>query len=322
MTDREAARANLLQKAGWLDATARPLAGDASARSYQRLQLGDKTAVLMDAPPPGEDVHPFVTMANWLRDQGLSAPELFAVDEDAGFVLLEDLGDALYGREMAAGTDEGQLYDAAVDVLAHWQQKSLPDFPPYDDDFLLLEVSYYIDWYVKQHLGRSVTDGQLSEFLDLWRGLLPDMNVGQDVLVLRDYHADNLLWLPEREGLQRVGLLDFQGALIGSVAYDLVSLARDVRRDVPEDIVERMINHYLQVTPFENLDEDSFRTAFAVAGAQRNTKILGLFVRLTVRDGKPQYLDYLPRLTGLLKKDLDHPRLAEVQAMMTSLERG
>jgi N-acetylmuramate 1-kinase len=318
---RQQARQYLLEQSGWAAAEAKPLAGDASLRSYQRLAMGEKTTVLMDAPPPQEDVRPFVAMATWLREQGLSAPELIAVDNRTGYILLEDLGDDLYGQAMLAGANENLLYDAAVDVLAAYQRSAPPaGFAPYDDDFLLLEVSYYIDWYVKQHLGREVTDEQRSAFLTAWRDLLGEMNPGPRVLVLRDYHADNLLWLPTREGLARVGLLDFQGALIGSIAYDLASLARDVRRDVSEAMVERMIERYLSVTELEGFNEDQFRAAFAIAGAQRNTKIAGLFVRLAMRDGKQHYLDYLPRLMGLLKKDLVHPRLATIQAMMREYE--
>ena len=152
--------------------------------------------------------------------------------------------------------------------------------------------------------------------MGLWRDLLTDMTPGPAVLVLRDYHADNLIWLPDRNGLAKVGLLDFQGALIGSVAYDLASLARDVRRDVSDDMVERMIKRYLSVTTLGGFDEESFRTAFAIAAVQRNTKIAGLFVRLALRDGKRQYLDYLPRLIAMLQKDLAHPRLAALRSMV------
>ena len=318
---RLAARQNLLKGAGWDQARAEPLAGDASLRSYQRLHRDSETAVLMDAPPPQEDVRPFVAMANWLKVKGLSAPELYAVNADAGYILLEDLGDGLYSSEMASGADEARLYDAAVDVLAAWQQHAPPEeFPPYDDDFLLLEVSYFFDWYLKQHLGQSVTDDQRSDFLGLWQTLLAGMNPGPRVLVLRDYHADNLLWLPDRAGLAKVGLLDFQGALIGSVAYDLASLARDVRRNVSDEMAEHMIARYLSVTTLDGFDEADFRTAFAIAGAQRNTKIAGLFVRLALRDGKQQYLDYLPHVMAMLKKDLAHPRLKSLCAMMTEYE--
>ena len=323
--ERQQARTRLLAGAGWAEAEARPLAGDASLRSYQRLYLNGASRVLMDAPPPQEDVRPFVQMAGWLRDQGLSAPELYAVDDQAGYILLEDLGDDLYSRVMAQTTgtlvDEGQLYNAAIDVLAAWQAQSAPlGIPDYDDDFLILEASYYVDWYVRKHLARPVSDDQRSEFLTAWRELFQDINPGGRVLVLRDYHADNLLWLPDREGLARVGLLDFQGALNGSVAYDLVSLARDVRRDVSDDMVECMIRHYLDVTGRTGFDEETFRTVFAIAGAQRNTKIAGLFVRLAQQGGKAQYLDYLPKVIAMLKKDLAHPRLAKIAAMMAIFE--
>ena len=315
--ERDAAREALLHDAGWMSATLKPLAGDASARSYQRLAQNGETAVLMDAPPPQEDVRPFVGMAQWLRQHGFSAPELYAVDDTAGFILLEDLGDDLYSSVLSSGADEGLLYDAAVDVLADYQRAAPPaGFALYDDEFLLLEVSYFLDWYVAEHLNQTVSDDQRADFMGLWRDLLTDMTPGPAVLVLRDYHADNLIWLPDRNGLAKVGLLDFQGALIGSVAYDLASLARDVRRDVSDDMVERMIKRYLSVTTLGGFDEESFRTAFAIAAVQRNTKIAGLFVRLALRDGKRQYLDYLPRLIAMLQKDLAHPRLAALRSMV------
>jgi N-acetylmuramate 1-kinase len=316
--ERRIARNVLLEKAGWAKADVHPLAGDASMRSYQRLHMDGGTAVLMDAPPPQEDVRPFVVMDHWLRKQNLSAPELYAVDERAGFILLEDFGDDLYSRAMAGGADENILYDAAVDVLAHYQTGQAPEsIPDYEDDFLLLEVSYFVDWYVEKHLGYKVSAKDRETFLGLWRGLLPEMNAGPRVLLLRDYMADNLLWLPEREGLARVGLLDFQGALQGSMAFDLASLARDVRRDVSDTSVSRMVDRYLSVTTLDDVDPEAFRTAFAIAGAQRNTKIAGGFARLALRDGKVQYLDYLPRLFGMLKKDLNHPRLGDIRAMMS-----
>ena len=316
--DRLQARKVLLEKAGWADADVRPLAGDASLRSYQRLHLGDKTAVLMDAPPPQEDVRPFVTVAQWLTGHGLSAPELYAVDERAGFILLEDLGDGLYGAELAAGADEGLLYETAVDVLAGFQGHAAPDnTPSYDDDFLLMEAGYFTDWYISRHLGQAVSEDQREAFFGLWRAVLPDMNIGPRVLVLRDYHADNLLWLPDRAGPKRVGLLDFQDAMLGSVVYDLVSLARDIRREVSEDFPERLIQRYLSQTSLDGFDEASFRTAFAIAAVQRNTKIAGIFARLAYRDGKMQYLDYLPYVLSLLKKDLAHPQLADIRAMMS-----
>jgi len=317
MADRDAIIRAFLDRAGWSGAARRPLAGDASFRRYDRVtdQAGTRRAVLMDAPPGKEDVRPFLAIDAHLRARGLAAPEVLAADADAGLVLLEDLGDALYTRVLDAGAgDEATLYAAAVDVLAalHARPPEGLDPPPYDDALLMAEAALFIDWFLPAATGRAVTGAARDAFHAAWRAVLPLARTAPPRLTLRDYHADNLIWLPEREGPRRVGLLDFQDAVLGAPAYDLVSLLEDARRDVAPETVAAMRARYLAARP--ETDAGAFDAAYAVLGAQRNCKIVGIFTRLWRRDGKPAYLDYLPRVWAHLARDLAHPALAPVRA--------
>ncbi len=311
--ERTSRRIRLLEEAGWQTARAEPLAGDASYRTYQRLHRNGGTAVLMDAPPPREDVRPFIAMAAWLRQGGYSAPEIMAADEDAGFLLLEDLGDALFTTAIAGGADETELYEASVNLLVDLQSRPPPpDVPPYSTEFLSSEADLLTAWFLP-HAGIEASAGDVAAYGELWRGVLAHLAGQQSVLVLRDFMADNLLWLPERRGLARVGLLDFQGALMGSPAYDLMSLLRDVRRDVSGDLADSMIDRYLSAKGLPDTEARRFREDFAILGVQRNAKIAGIFSRLLARDGKSSHLAYLPRVWRMLERDLDHPALADLR---------
>jgi aminoglycoside/choline kinase family phosphotransferase len=263
--------------------------------------------VLMDAPPPEEDVRPFVHVARILSDAGLAAPDILAEDPKAGLLLLEDLGDSIYTRVLTDGEEEQQLYLPAIDALVTLHQAGIPaDLPAYDDDLFLFEASLLTDWFMPL-AGLELTDQGRHDYLNLWRELLPVARQVPDCVVLRDYHADNLLWLPERKGIQRVGQLDFQDAVIGPVTYDLVSLLEDARRDVAPDTIAAAIDHYLAQVPA--IDHDTFQASYAVMGAQRNLKILGIFCRLLTRDGKSGYQAYMPRVWGHVATDLKHPAL-------------
>jgi len=311
---REQKITDFLDKAGWSDADRTPLAGDASFRRYDRLKGPHGDAVLMDAPPPEEDIRPFVQVAHILTDAGLAAPEILAEDSEAGLLLLEDLGDAIYTRVLANGEDEQKLYLPAIDALVALHQAGTPgDLPAYDDDLLLFEASLLTDWFMPL-AGLELSDQGRDDYVNLWRNLLPLARQVPDGIVLRDYHADNLLWLPERHGIQRVGQLDFQDAVIGPVTYDLVSLLEDARRDVAPDTVAAAIDHYLE--QFPGIDRDTFLASYAVMGAQRNLKILGIFCRLLTRDGKAGYQDYMPRVWGHVATDLQHPALAQLEVWL------
>jgi N-acetylmuramate 1-kinase len=311
MTARDEAIRRFLGGHGFAGAGRAPLAGDASARRYVRVTGGPRPAVLMDAPPAALDLRPFLTVARWLRERGFSAPEVIAADPSQGLVLLEDLGDDLFSRVLADRRLEPLLYETAVDLLAslHRAPADLP-LPAYDDAWLMREAALLVEWYAPD-LGAAAA----AEFRTIWQELLPAARVGDDRFVYVDYHADNLIWLPARAGLARVGLLDFQDARRGPSAYDLVSLLEDARRDVDPGLAEAMVERYLAARP--DLDAAAFRAAYALLGAQRNAKILGLFTRLARRDGKPHYLNLLPRVRAHLAHDLRHPLLAPLQRWFT-----
>jgi aminoglycoside/choline kinase family phosphotransferase len=270
--------------------------------------------VLMDAPPPKEDVRPFIAVARVLRGLGLSAPTILAQDIDAGLLLLEDFGDSTYTRLLAAGAAEEPLYALAVDLLIALHRGFTPAsaslLPPYDDERLLTEASLLVDWYLPAIAGRPTEPRLREEYLALWRGLLPVARGIPDSLVLRDYHVDNLMLLDGRAGIAACGLLDFQDAVIGPRSYDLVSLLEDARRDVRADLAGAMLRRYIDAFP--ELGRAAFEASYAVLGAQRNCKIVGIFTRLCVRDGKPIYLGHIPRVWRLIEHDLRHPALAPV----------
>tara|TARA_A100001037_G_scaffold279026_2_gene280460 strand:+ start:1444 stop:2448 length:1005 start_codon:yes stop_codon:yes gene_type:complete len=300
-----------LERAGWSHARRVPLAGDASFRRYERVSQGAQHAVLMDAPPPHEDVRLFIKIASHLRVLGYSAPDIYAEDAELGALLLEDLGDDLFTRVLDAGGDEYLLYRHAVDLLVDLAQRELPDeVPTYDIPALLEEASLFIDWYLPALSGHPVPSTEREAFLDAWRRALPLADEGSPVLVLRDFHVDNLVWLDRPDPISRVGLLDFQDAVIGPRMYDLVSLLEDARRDISPVLVAEMFERYVMAT---RMDGASAAAAYAVLGAQRNTKIIGIFTRLCQRDGKSDYLKYIPRVWKLLENDLEHPALGPVR---------
>jgi N-acetylmuramate 1-kinase len=313
MAERAAEIAAFLAAAGWRHAERRPLAGDASFRRYERLTLEGKRAVLMDAPPPHENVRPFLAVAAVLHRLGLSAPAILARDEAAGLLLLEDLGDGTYTRLLAEGADETALYALAIDVLIHLQRRFDPltaVLPPYDETRLLNEAALLVDWFLPATAEAPVASGVREDYLAAWRRVLPVAMAVAPTLVLRDYHVDNLLLLSERQAIAACGLLDFQDAVIGPASYDLVSLLEDARRDVSPSLAATMIERYL--VGFPSIDRGQFMASYAVLGAQRNCKIVGIFTRLWKRDGKPQYLPHIPRVWRLIEHDLRHPALAPV----------
>lgn len=298
-----------LAGAGWAAAVRAPLAGDASNRRYERLTDGSRRAVLMDAPPDkGEDVRPFIAITRYLRGAGFSAPEILAEDAENGLLLLEDLGDALFARLCDNPAREAEIYACAVDLLAALHQRPPAALPPYSVDVCLREAELLLEWYLPGAGAPPAPAGQ-----DRFRTLVGEACAGLDarVVVLRDYHAENLLWLPGREGVARVGLLDYQDALLGHPAYDLVSLLEDARRDTSKALRQEMIGRYLAASGAE---QEPFLRAYAVLGAQRNLKILGIFARLCIRDGKDRYLAHLPRVWAHLQRDLAHPSLAGLRA--------
>jgi len=308
--------ARFLADAGWGDAKRSLLAGDASFRRYDRLRRDGTHAVLMDAPPPMEDVRPFIRVDRMLRAVGLSAPRILAEDVAAGLLLLEDLGDDTYTRVLANGGDEAALYRLALDLLIELHRRfgnvGEHGLPPYDDEAFLTEATLLTDWYMPAITGEETPKGLRDEYCDLWRATLAEARHMPETLVLRDYHVDNMVWLRERPGVEACGLLDFQDARLGPVTYDLVSLLEDARRDVPQALTSHLLERYLEAFPA--LDRDAFGASYAIMGAQRSAKILGIFTRLDRRDGKPGYLVHIPRVWRWLEGDLAHPALSDLKA--------
>ena len=333
----------LIDSAGFGAATRVYLQGDASSRSYERLVLGMSRAILMNAPRPpdgpvpregksysaiahlAENVRPFVAIARALRDRGFSAPDIFAADIETGFLLLEDFGsEGVAGGDPPAPIEE--RYTAAIDVLLALHSLDLPavlpiaprithELPSYDLDAFVVEIELLLDWYLP-YRGIAPPPSTLREyFIGLWRAALHDIVQQDKTWVLRDFHSPNLLWLPEREGIARVGVLDFQDAVQGPAAYDVVSLLMDARVDVSEELEFTLLSRYAMgrkaVQPDFDLDE--FVRSYRTLGAQRATKILGSFARLYKRDNKPQYLAHLGRVWNYLERALAHPSLAKLK---------
>lgn len=309
MTDRSELIAAFLEEAGYGAWSRAPLAGDASMRQYERLTSPTgETAVLMDAPPDkGEDIRPFVEVDAYLRDQGISAPEILAQDAETGLLLTEDLGDALFSSVIAREPkQEMPLYRAATDLLISLHRAPVPDLTLLGPRVMAEMASLVMTSYRAGILGEE--DQVLTHrFEDQFEDILRASVKSDPVFVHRDFHAQNLLWLPDREGIARVGVIDFQDARTGHPAYDLASLLQDARRDVPAGVEMQMIDHYIQTT---GVDSSDFRTAYAVIGVQRNLRILGIFARLSQEKGKPQYLGLIPRVWDHVMRGLDHPALA------------
>lgn len=302
-----AAAPGFLATAGWEGADILPLAGDASFRRYFRVVDGQRRAVLMDAPPPHEDPRPFLAIADHLAAQGFAAPAVYGRDLDHGLVLLEDFGDIRvreYLDERPA--EEMAIYDRAISLLVDLHRLPPVDVPPYDRAVYQREVQLLTEWYCPAAGLSADAEG----YIAAWDAVLPivEQDEAPKVTVLRDYHAENIMLIERRGAAHGLGLLDFQDALVGHPAYDLVSLLQDARRDVDPAVEQAMLARYKALAQ----PAGDFDAAYAVLGAQRNAKIIGIFTRLWKRDGKARYLDYMPRMWGLLERDLAHPALGPV----------
>lgn len=300
-----------LARCGWEGAEIVPLAGDASFRRYFRVIRGAERAVLMDAPPPHEDPRPFVAIANWLEEAGLVAPRILGADLEKGLLLLDDLGDVRMRETVDADPSrERALYEIAMDVLVHLhRQAPMAGLPPHGLAEWLSELDLFIDWYGPavglDHLDRESWRAAWTEVL----GPVAKDGLGP-VVVLRDYHAENVMLVAGKQGIAHFGLLDFQDALSGHPAYDVVSILEDARRDVPPALERSMIDRYIA----EIGSDERFERAYWALAAQRNARILGVFCRLWKRDGKANYKQFQPRMWGLMERDLAQPGLAPVRA--------
>jgi tRNA threonylcarbamoyl adenosine modification protein YjeE len=343
--ERMHALTHFLDRTRFADAEAFYLQGDASTRAYARLLSAGGHAILMNAPrqpdgPPirdgkpysalvhlAEDVTPYVAVAGALRERGFSAPQIYAFDLDRGFVVLEDFGDRTFAAEVAQGADQRELWTVGVDLLLELAKvppaRTLPipghapyRLPRFDAEAMLIEASLVVDWLWPALHGAETPESLRREFEDLWRPRLERAAAADPGWVIRDYHSPNLMWLPERGDIRRVGLLDFQDALAGPLAYDLVSLLQDARVDVPEALERDLLDRYCAArnAQSESFQDHDFRMLYATLGAQRNSKILGIFARLAKRDGKRGYLAHIPRVAGYLERDLAHEELGDLRA--------
>ena len=293
-----------LERAGWQGAAILPLAGDASFRRYFRVERDGQSAVLMDAPPEHEDSRPFLAVARHLDAIGFRAPRILAEDLGQGLILLEDFGDARMKEVIEADPAvESGIYARAIDLLADLHDAAPGALPPYDMAVYQREAGLFPEWYMPA-VG---LDSDEAAYRDAWNEALAPVAQDRSITVLRDYHAENIMLL----GDGSLGLLDFQDALAGHPVYDLVSLLQDARRDVPEVLEADMIARYAERHHFD-------AAAYALLGAQRNAKILGIFTRLWKRDGKPRYLAFQPRVWAYLERDLAHPALEPVKAWFDS----
>jgi aminoglycoside/choline kinase family phosphotransferase len=305
-----------LQRSGWGAAKRWRLAGDASFRKYDRLEGPKGRAVLMDAPPPQEDVRPFVRIAEHLFRLGFSVPAILAQDDNAGLLLLEDLGDDTYTRLLSAGHDEHKLYSLAIDALIALHQtprdRVIPDgVKTYDNSRLLEEVGRINAWYRPLIGAAELSQPARQDFDEIWRAVLPKAWETPTSLVLFDYHVDNLLGLFNRSGMKACGILDFQDAVAGPITYDPMSLLEDARRDINPTLVADMKARYLAAFP--NLDRTAFATSWAAMAAQRHARVIGTFARLKLRDNKPHYLAHMPRLWRYMDQCLMHPVLVDLK---------
>jgi tRNA threonylcarbamoyl adenosine modification protein YjeE len=328
-----------LTDAGYADAKRQRMAGDASTRSYARLFRGEDSFILMNSPrrPDGpaiyrgnsysaavhlaEDVKPFVAIANGLRAHGFSAPSIRHADLEEGFLITEDFGSAGF-IEGNPPSPIAERYQAAADMLAALHRQNLPEtlpltprasyqIPVFDTDAMLVEIGLMVEWYLPDR-GVHLTENARAQFVAMWRDLLDRALAGDRTWVLRDFHSPNLIWLDDRHDVAKVGLIDFQDAVIGPAAYDLVSLLQDARIDVPEQIELALLTRYIKARRAADaaFDPARFAELYAIMSAQRNTRLLGTFARLNRRDGKPQYLRHQPRIWTYLNRSLAHPALA------------
>lgn len=347
--DRQQEIKAFLDAAGWGDAARTAVPGDASTRAYERLSLGDQKAVLMNAPKgaeapsepegaspeeraklgynalarlAGPNMESFTAIAKELTMRGFSTPHVLASDHDAGLILLEDLGDDLFARVIEDNPEaERVLYETAVDTLAAIYRSTFPQIfdehgapwrvRDYDTAAMMAEVDLFLEWFAADH-GAEISYAAKAEWHKLWHEAFEHLSAHAPGLALRDFHAENLFWLPERQATSRVGLIDFQDGLFAHPAYDLVSLLEDARRDVTPGLRTDLIQRFCEKAGFAY--DAAFKTAYAIMGAQRNAKILGIFVRLAKRDGKPHYRDLIPRVAKLFTSDLGDPALGDLRA--------
>ncbi len=328
----ELSRDNLVQvfveQAGFTEYALHPLVVDASSRRYIRIITKDVSYIIMDLPPERGVLDAYITICSFLKEQGYSSPEIVKADVENGFLLLEDLGDDIFNNLLSKSKDsslEKEIYGEAVNLLISWCSNSFMQstsskiiLPTYASLDLLRGIKIFTEWCLPEIFPQ---DHQIKalELLDIWERILLAAPLVDNHFIHRDYHAGNLVWLKSRDGSARVGILDFQDAAWGDPIYDLVSLLQDARRDIPTDLVESMIKHYITAT---GQPSSLVKERYAILGAQRNMHIIGIFHRLGERDNKEEYLRFLPRVWDHLQSDLAHPALKELREWVNSSIAG
>lgn len=286
---------------------------DCSFRAYYRVFSNNRTYILMHSPSDKEDIRPFIFVTNYLREIDLSAPEIYSADTNAGLALIEDLGNSLFKKILTERLEVwDELYKYAIDLLVYLQAQkfSRAHFEPYDEHKLFKEVNLFLEWYYPTLFGQELDQNLKNQFTKIWQDLFSKITYKQDCVVLRDYHVENLMLLPDRKGITKVGVIDYQDAVIGSYAYDLMSLLEDARIAVPKAFREKMINYYLSEDL--SLNRKNFMADYIILGAQRNCKIIGIFARKAVRDNNKKYLQYLPRVWSYINDNINHPLLSNL----------
>lgn len=316
MNNREDIINEFLEDHGWTNEQVTFLAGDASNRKYFRVKNNTDRAILMDAPPNKEDVRPFIFFTNYLLELGYSVPNIFSENAKEGLLLLEDFGDNTFTQVLLKGAKEAEIYECAIDLLIDLHKRpvienSKDKIGTYSHQELYREISLFVEWYMPLCFENKTVIKNTDEFYSIWVGLLKNVSQINETLVLRDFHADNLVWLPERDGIKRCGLLDYQDAVIGSRTYDLLSLLEDARRDIMPEQKTHLMKRYLRAFP--ELDKEKFESTYHILAAQRHCKVLGIFSRLHVRDNKDNYLVHLSRCWRMLKQSCLNPSLLELK---------
>ncbi len=319
-SSRQRLKSEFLLNKGFKDYEIRGLPADASFRNYSRLLKDNQSFILMDCPPEHYSLQPFVTIGTHLLNSGFSAPKIYEQDHNNGFMILEDLGVISINHLLKSDQKdlEERIYKKIIRLLSEIQKISPPaELDVYSPELLRKEANVFLDWFLPIFNGEAPTEKQKEEYNVLWNKILSSINLSGQCLTLRDYHVDNLMYLEEREGINKIGLLDFQDAIIGSPAYDLVSLIEDARRDIAPAFANDLINYYLSLNSAFNRKD--FLALYSILGAQRNFRILGVFARKATRDKNSQYLKYVPRVRKYLEKDLSHPLLAPLKEWLAKV---
>ena len=307
---RDAQRRAFLSEADFTDSRLVPMQQDASFRRYFRLDDGEHGWLLMDAPPQTENLTAWLDVGKHLTDLGLRPPAVLCSDVTHGFALIEDFGDQTFTRLLDAGMAPDELYAQAIDLLTHLHRQPnafLDTLKPYDLDALMAEAILLPDWFLPLIFGKPIAAEDQNRYRQIWEQVFASLPTPAISLVLRDFHVDNLIRLPAATAPHTVGLLDFQDALIGPMAYDLMSLLEDARRNLPPSLAEQMQQRYFQAMPL--LEMENFKLWYRILAAQRHCKVAGIFSRLALRDNKPNYLAHIPRVLSLLQMHLDEPLL-------------